>query len=226
MALHRLALMGAVALRSARANAAGGRLVVFVQTTVKQRALQAMVQAALPSLRVTAVGRVADFERELEDAPDAVLTLPVVMQAHGMTPEVLGKRGRASTETYSLVGVDSPPDPSRLKSLGALDFLGRDGTNSFVRDLVGVSIKVERVTKVEDLLSLLQMQRADAVLLPSRMFHDIESTSSLQLAQQELSTKVGLPAIAGLGAGGRWAVQQAAKLSGDAARLLGVDSWR
>ena len=43
MAFHRSALIGAVALRSARARAARGRLVVFVQTTVKQRALQAML---------------------------------------------------------------------------------------------------------------------------------------------------------------------------------------
>ena len=226
MAFHRSALIGAIALRSARARAARGRLVVFVQTTVKQRALQAMLQAALPGLSVTAVGRVADFERLLEDRPDAVLTLPVVMQSHGMTPEIRGTRGGAPNETYSLVGVDAPPDSIRLKTLGALDLLGRDGTNSFVRDLIGNPVKVERVTKVEDLLPLLQMQRADAVLIPSRMFHEIESTSSLQLAQQELATKVGLPAIVGLGADGRSAADQAAKLGGDAARLLGVDSWR
>jgi len=57
--------------------------------------------------------------------------------------------------------------------------LGRDGTNAFVRGLVGSNVKVERVAKVEDLLPLLQMQRADAVILPSRMFSEIKSTSSL-----------------------------------------------
>src|SRR5258706_3596272 len=182
MAFPRSALIGAVVLRSARARAGRGNLVVFVQTTVKQRALQAMLQAALPGLSVTAVGRVADFERALEEGPDAVLTLPLVMQAHGMIPEIRGRRGGAVNETYSLVGVDAPPDPVSLKTLGALDVLGRDGTNAFVRGLIGTPLKVERVTKVEDLLPLLQMQRADAVLIPSRLFSEVESTSSLHLA--------------------------------------------
>jgi hypothetical protein len=202
------------------------RLIVFVHTPVKQRALQAILQAALPGLSVTAVGRVADFERALEEGPDAVLTLPLVMQAHGMTPEIRGLRAGAASEVYSLVGVDAPPDPARLKTLGAIDFLGRDGTNAFVRGLVGSNVKVERVAKVEDLLPLLQMQRVDAVILPSRMFSEIKSTSSLGLAQRELATKVGLPAIAGLGSDGRSAVDQTAKLGGDAAKVLGVDAWR
>jgi hypothetical protein len=216
----------AVLMRPATAAAGGAKLLVFVQTGVKQRALQAMLQTALPILSVTTVGRVADFERSLEEGQDAVLTLPVVMQAHGITAKVLGRRNGSSSEAYSLVGVDGAPDPAKVKIVGALDILGRDGTNSFVRGLVGRQVKVERVTKVEDLLPLLQIQRADAVLLPSRMFSEVKATSLLNLAQQELADKVELPAIASVGAGGTQAVDQTAKLSGEPARLLGVDSWQ
>jgi hypothetical protein len=58
------------------------------------------------------------------------------------------------------------------------------------------------------------------------MFSEIESTSSLHLARTVLSRKVGLPAIAGIGAGGRQAVDQASKLAGETANVLGVDSWQ
>jgi hypothetical protein len=220
------AAIGAVVLHSRIASAARGRLVVFVQTAVKQRALQAMLQSALSELTVTAVGRVADFDRALEEAPDAVLTLPIVLVARGMSPQVRGCRNGATEEPYALVGVDAPPNPANIKTIGAVDLLGRDGTNDFVRGLVGSSVKVERVTKIEDLLPLLQMQRADAVLIPSRLYQDLASTSSLRLAQHELPTRVGLPAATGLGGGGAIAIDQVSRLGGEAARTLGTDSWR
>jgi hypothetical protein len=224
--LPEYAVIGAVLLHSGVARAARGRLVVFVQTAIKQRALQTLLQAALPDLTVIAVGRVADFDRALEEAPDAVLTLPIVLEARGMSPQVRGWRNGAAEEPYALVGVDAPPNPATVKTVGAVDLLGREGTDVFVRGLVGSSVKVERVTKVEDLLPLLQMQRADAVLIPSRMYPDLASTSTLRLGQHELPTRVGLPAITGLGGGGGQAVERVSRLGGEAARTLGTDSWR
>jgi hypothetical protein len=210
------------------ANAGGGRLLVFVHVSVKQRALQALLKDALPSLSVTTVGRVADFDRALEEGQDAVLTLPVVMQARGLTPKIRGYRGGSPDEKYCLVGADAAPDPANVKTVGALDLLGREGTNGFVQGLIGSQPKVERVTKVEDLLPLLQMQRADAVLLPSRMFGELKSTSALNLFQTELGGKVGIVAVASVGDddGASQAVSDVSKLSGDAAKVFGVESWK
>ena len=208
------------------AGAKTSKLLVFVQTVIKQRALQTLLQKALPGLEVTTVGRVADFGRSLKEGPDAVLTLPVVLQAHGMTPQIRGRRAGAIDEPYALLGVDAAPNIGSLKSVGAIEMLDRAKTNDFVRGLIGRQVKVERVTKVEDLLPLLQLQRADAVLIPLRMLSDIKGTSSLKLSYTELSTRVGLPALAGLGGGGKQTVLQAAKLAGRPAQLLGVDSWQ
>jgi hypothetical protein len=216
----------AAAFLAKSASASSPRLLVFVQTQIKQRALQLLLQDALPGLEVTAVGRVADFGRGLAEGQDAVLTLPIVMQAHGMSPDVRGRRAGASDEAYVLVGADAVPSLSAVKTVGAMEMLDRVGTNAMVRDLVGQQVKVERVTKVEDLLPLLQLRRADAVLLPRRMLPDIKSSSSLVLAHLELPRRVDLPALARVGAAGAQAVAQAAKLSGKPAELLGVDSWK
>jgi hypothetical protein len=208
------------------ANAGSPKLLVFVQTVIKQRALQLLLQDALPGLEVTAVGRVADFERGLEEGQDAVLTLPAVMQTHGIAPQVRGRKAGAVDEPYSLVAVDATPSIASLKTVGAIEMLDRAGTNALVRDVVGKQVKVERVAKVEDLLPLLQLSRADAVLLPSRMIADIKKTSSLNLASLELPKQLGLPALAAIGGAGKLAVLQAGKLSGRPAELLGVDSWQ
>lgn len=220
-----LRALSAGLLHAGTASARTAKLLVFVQTSIKQRALQQLLQDSLPTLSVTAVGRVADFGRALDEGQDAVLTLPIVMQARGISPQVLGRRAGSSEEAYGLVGANGAPVVSNLKTVGAIDMLDRSGTNNLVQNLLGRQVKVERVTKVEDLLPLLQLARADAVLLPGRLFSDLKATSSLPLEYRELPARLGLPALAGVGAAGADAVREASKLTGKAAKLLGVDSW-
>jgi hypothetical protein len=199
---------------------------VFLHVAVKQRALQGELQAALPGIEVTAVGRIGDFERTQKEGVDAVLAVPAVLAAFKLTAKLWGVRAGSIEEKYSLVGVGSEPDPSKITAVGALDLLGRDGTNGFVKGLLGASPRVERVSKVEDLLPLLQMQRVEAVLLPSRLFSDIKSASKLALVQKELSKTVGLPAAAAVTAAGEQIMAEIKRMPTAADKTLGVDSWR
>jgi hypothetical protein len=203
-----------------------GKLLVYLHVAVKQRAFQSLLGAGLPGVTTTAVGRVADFERALQDAPDAVLTLPIVLQAQNLTPVLRGQARGSAEERYALVGAGVTPEPNKVASVGALDLLGRDGTNRFVRRMVGQQARVERVTKIEDLLPLLQMQRVDAVLLPSRLVAELRATSRLALTVRELELGVGLPAVASTGAGGASVVSAISKMPKDVSQLLGVDEWR
>jgi len=193
---------------------------------MKQRAFQGELQAALPSAAVTAVGRLADFERGLRDGADAVLSLPVLLAARGLSVRLQGQRQGAPHETYSLVADDAPPDPKAVRVVGALDLLGREGTTAFVHELVGARPKVERVTKLEDLLPLLQMRRAEAVLIPTRLVADMRSASRLNLVQRELTTPVGLPAVAVTGPAGADVAAAVSALPAKVCRILGVDAWR
>jgi hypothetical protein len=200
-------------------------LLVFLHVSSKQRALQSALSDALPGVTVTAVGRIGDFDRALKDGTDAVLALPVVLNAKGLIVQVQGVRGGATDETYSLVGADSAPSPGAVKSVGAVDILGRDGTNSFVQGLLGSQPKVERVTKIEDLLPLLQVQTVEAILCPTRLVGELKSVTKLTLAQTDLAKRVGLPALASFGGPGA-DVASAVKQSTAAAKAVGVESWK
>lgn len=202
-----------------------GKLLVYLHVAVKQRAFQSLLGAGLPGITTTAVGRVADFERSLQDAPDAVLTLPVVLAAQGLTAALHGLAKGSMEERYALVGAGVTPEPNKVASVGALDLLGRDGTNRFVRRLVGQQARVERVTKIEDLLPLLQMQRVDAVLLPARLVADLRAASRLALSVRELELTVGLPAVANTGPAGAAVSSAISKMPKDVSKLLGVDEW-
>src|ERR1044071_832778 len=98
-----------------------GRLLVYLHVAIKQRALQSDLESALPQVEVVAVGRIADFERVLKDGVDAVLALPLVLSAYNLSPGLRGQRAGSSEERYLLAGVGSPPVPSRVTTVGALD---------------------------------------------------------------------------------------------------------
>lgn len=202
-----------------------GRLLVYLHVAIKQRALQSDLESALPGVEVVAVGRIGDFERVLTDRIDAVLALPLVLSAYKISPGLRGQRSGSSEERYLLVGVGSPPVASRVTSVGALDLLGREGTNAFVKGLVGSQVKVERVTKFEDLLPLLQMQRADCVLLPARLLPDLSNASKLALMSQEIQKGVGLPAAASVGQNGAELLRAISRMRANVAKLVGVDQW-
>jgi hypothetical protein len=202
------------------------KLLVFLHLSVKQRALQGELQAALPRLSVTAVGRPADFERALQQGQDAVLATGPVLSARSITPRLQGFRLGASDEPYSLVAAGRAPDPARTAVVGALDLLGREGTTVFVHGLIGTQPKVERVSKVEDLLPLLQMERADSIVLASRLVAELQQMSQMKLLPRELEKRVGLPAVGVLNAQGNEAAQQVAKLPASLSKSLGVDEWR
>jgi hypothetical protein len=202
-----------------------GKLLVYLHVAVKQRAFQSLLGAGLSGVAITAVGRVADFERALQDAPDGVLTLPVVLAAQNLTPALRGKAHGSFEERYALVGTGAPPEPNHVAAVGALDLLGREGTTRFVRRLVGAQAHVERVNKIEDLLPLLQMQLVNAVLLPARLVADLRAASRLTLSVRELETTVGLPAVASTGPAGAAVLGAVSKMPKDVSKLLGVEEW-
>jgi hypothetical protein len=216
--------LGGLFSRSAEARVL--KVLVFLHVALKQRAFESELKAALPNLDVKAVGRLADFERSLDEGQDAVLSSPLLLASHHLSPKLQGFHGGAADEPYSLVGSGAAPAPDRVTAVGALDLLGREATNSFVHGLLGSKPRVERVTKLEDLLPLLQMQKVEGILLPTRLLPDVQVGSRLTLAQRQLPSPVKLPAVAAIGPGGSEAVAAVARLPLKISRTLGVDEWR
>ncbi len=220
------AALVATFLTAGQASAQEAKLLVFLHLAVKQRALQSALQEALPGVKVIAVGRLGDFERGLADGADAVLAIPPVLANFKLGAKLRGYNGGSFDEKYSLLGVETSPDPTKVASVGALDLFGREGTNGFVKELLNASPKVERVSKVEDLLPLLQMQRVESVLLPARLVPEIKSASKLNLVTRDLTKQVGLPAVAVVTPEGDRIVAAVSKMSPATSKTLGVDSWR
>jgi hypothetical protein len=202
------------------------KLLVYLHVAMKQRAFQGELERFLPNVEVTAVGRVADFDRAMSSGQDAVLSLQLVLQTKGLSAKLRGFRAGASEESYVLAGADAEPNPYTVASVGALDILGREATTDFVHSLVPSRPKVERVTKVEDMLPLLQMRRVDCIVLPGRLVTELQSASRMNLIRKELAVRVALPSVAIVtpsGAGVAAAIKAAPRAM---SQTLGVDEWR
>ena len=207
------------------------RLIVYLHTEVKSRALEVVLTRQMPGIEVTVCGRYRDFTRELSKSHDAALALEPVLQANALTGDLRGIRGGRDTEPYVLLSSEGTIDAARFPSLvlGAVDVLGREGTTELVKSLLGLETapEIKFVIKSEDLLPLLQFQSANAVLLPEREAVRTKTLTKLDLQITPLGTRVGLPAVAFRSDAGRQLIRPLV-LGLDSATngKLGVDSWR
>jgi hypothetical protein len=202
-------------------------LYVFLHTQASAQALEKMLEDALPGVSVRVFSRAKDFESSLRQHPDAVLSLLPVLHAQGYTVHLQGQRGGSATEPYVLLSA-AKLSPANVKSIGAVDLLGRSRMPAFITKLLGgPTPDVTPVTKVADLLPLLQFNKVEAVILPERSVGWLRSRTRVPLQVTALPNgQVGLPAISSLSPGGQRLRELVSKLGGAVRGEIGVDAWR
>jgi hypothetical protein len=206
-------------------------LYVYLHTDAKVAELERILKTQMTGLRVTAFGRFRDFEEAMgAHPPEAVLALPLVLAHQGVPTTLQGVRGNDDGEPYSVISVERPLGGDLAgKTIGAVDLLGREGTQTFVADLLGTrDIRVKRVTKTEDLLPLLQFSAADGVLMSKRLAQTLAERTRLPLQSRDLpGTRIKLPAVGVRDPKARTTVvRQIQNLNRAANGLLGIDAWR
>lgn len=214
----------------AAAQAARGTVYVFPLIDIRPHVLQKSMQGALPGFEVTVFGRVGDFKNAVETSrPDAIITLAPVLEYLGFTPQLQGVMGGVTDEKYLLVS-ERPIEAAALPDLtiGCIDLVGRRELAPFVARVLGLRREpvVERVTKLEDLVRLLQFRRADTVLVPARFLDGLRAGTQMQINVLDLPTaRVRRTAIAF--PGDRAAIEAALRaLPREVKDKLGVDAWQ
>jgi hypothetical protein len=206
-------------------------LYVYVHTDSKSATLEKTLQERMPALTVTVFGRFRDFEEAMiARRPDGVVALQPLLASQNLPVALQGLRGDHEWEPYVLLSPGASLEGALDgKVIGVVDLLGRDGTQQFVTRLLKTTdLKLKRVTKMEDLLPLLQFSAADAVLVPAAAVKSVTERSRLPLKVREMpDARVGLPAVGVLNTRVReLMVKQVQGLDGDTNRTLGVEKWR
>jgi hypothetical protein len=200
---------------------------MFVHTLLEPRGLGQHFETTLPDVSVWVLSRSADFAQIRERDPDAVLALSPVLAAHGFTPSLQGQRAGQVSEPYVVLST-GPVQPDRLRSVGAVDILGRRRMPEFVASLLGGNEPaVTPVVKLVDLLALLQLERVEAVVLPARDAGPLMSRTRLRLTETRLNgSGVGLPALCAVTQAGKQIERMLTSVPLETLQKIGVDSWR
>jgi hypothetical protein len=214
----------------APARAADVSVYVFAVTSIRPHVLQKMLETSMPGVSVTVFGRVGDFSRALESAPpDAALALTPVLGAFNLKADLQGTKGGSPLEDYLVLSENEVrADKLGELTIGCLDLMGRKALPAFVAGLLGLSAEpeIQRVTKTEDLLQLLQFKRAEAILIPEGFLTELQARTKMELKILRLpSAKVLRVAVAF--PRNRQAVEGAIRaLPASVIEHLGVDHWR
>ena len=211
------------------------KIYVYLPSNVRPPMLQRLLAAALPGAEVMVFRHLHDFETSIEETPpDFVISARPFVDRYDRWKRVLqGFAADREEEAYVLVSVGRTADPADITRLeiGVVDLLGKKGMSGLVARLLGTTTlpKLIRVGQPEDLLPLLELEMAGAVLMPARSVPSLREKSALDLRVTELKAAlVGLPAV-GAVAGAPASTEMVRRLMGlppAVKAMLGVDDWR
>lgn len=181
---------------------AGEKVYVFYPTTVRAKTIQHNFMNLCPGADVTVFDVYNQFIAKVKsEPPDAILSKPFLFnQLDGFSIVLNGYRNGKNIEPYVLISVDKKmtvTDITDKTKIGALDFFGRKGTILFMKQFFTATPVIMRVTKVEDLLPLLQFKMVAAVVLPQIYADYVKKNSNLNLIIAPFSTvHTGIAAVA------------------------------
>ncbi len=209
------------------AGGATPRLVVFWPGRASST-LERSMRTEMSGVDVRVVTRTGDFKRALSSPTDAVMASPYVLRSNGLAPAMSAKS--TSSGRYLAVALTRAPVKARIASqtVGVVDELGRNAMPAFVQKLLGSdkAPPLRRVTKVEDLLPLLQFEIAKTVLVRERDFAILEGRTQQKLYTLPLSASASPLAVAFADGGRRSVVERAVRGMGNQSKQsLGVDTW-
>lgn len=225
------ALLALGVLTGASGRAEAGKLYVFLHTSVKAKALEATLEKALPGTEVTAFGRIRDLEKQVKAAPpDAVMARAPVLEKLGLKPAVQGTLSANPAEKMVLLSLEAvTPAEVASKVVGAIDILGRGETGKYFGVMLGADgkVKLKRVTKLEDLLPLLQFKAADAVIVSESEADALTAKTKMGLTKTPIpSASIGLPAVGFTARADEALIKALVGMKRPTASKIGVDGWR
>jgi len=183
------------------------RLYVYLPSNIRPYVIQQRLQQYCPGLAITVFGHHREFgEAIINASPEAILALkPVVEQDIYSTyvPVLYATKGGKRTENLVLLSVGQMIESDRFSNIaiGVVDILGRGKMKQFLGDIMNINEpNIKPVSRFEDLLSLLQVKEADAILVQSDMVDSyFNSRSMMDLKTTELDdekARMGLAVLA------------------------------
>lgn len=209
----------------------GEKLYVYFPTTIKPMILEKNISDVCPNISVTVFGRYHDFITMVgTDNPDGVLIkTPLIKELSSYTISKRGVWKNKITDDYVFLSTQEI-NPTEIGAgvIGILDFMSKKNMDEFAASFFNTQPKVKSVTKMEDLLSLLTFNMANAILIPDSYISYFKSKSQLDfkvvLIVNNSAEIIALCIKSGKSSSNLELVVQ--KFTGSINSSLGVESWK
>jgi hypothetical protein len=148
--------------------------------------IESALGTAVSPRPVISFQRIKDLDEIISSYPGSPLigSAAYIRYLPGYTILLRGKKGGMKLKKYLIISGNqgSKPINADTYKVGVLDFLGRDKLPDFVREAFGTSFaKMKRVSKKEDLQSLLGMEIVDAAIIEESDLAEMQAGTKVKL---------------------------------------------
>jgi hypothetical protein len=183
----------------------------------------------MPGCDVRVLTRTSELKESVKSGPvDALLASPSVLQQYGLRAQLSGVASKETRFVAASFRAGQNKESLASGTIAAVDELGKKETSEMVARLFGTTrkLKLRRVTKLEDLVSTLQLNLADSIVVRDADLGELRKKTQQELHLIELAEKAD-PLAVGFVEGGRRSTVERALLALDASTLaeLGVSRW-
>lgn len=150
------------------------------------RRIESAFGPAISPRPVISFQRIKDLDEIIASYPGSPLigSAAYIRYLPGYTILLRGKAGGMKRKKYLIVSGNQGTKPINADTykVGVLDFLGRDKLPDFIKEAFGLSFaKMKRVSKNEDLQSLLGMDLVDAAIIEESDLADMRAGTKVKL---------------------------------------------
>jgi len=162
------------------------KIYVFFPSNINYQSMQNAMTGLMKETSITVFGRYNEFISKINsEPPDAIITKTMLIKEQLGDYEILlnGERNGKAIENYVILSAGEPFGADSVNSetvIGVLDVLGRNGMNSFSKLFFPVQPKLKRVSKLEDLLSLLSFDLIAGIMVEDKFTEYFKTTSQIQ----------------------------------------------
>lgn len=178
-------LLPAILLFGVAAARCGEPLLICIPGGAPGR-IDSVLGPAISPGRLISFQRVKDLDEIIPSYPGAPVigSSAYVRYLPGYTILLRGKKGQSKQKKYLIITGNRGITRSNAAGsrIGVLDFLGREKMPAFIEDAFGFPIaKLKRVSKKEDLQSLLGMELVDAAIIEESDLAEMQADTKVKL---------------------------------------------
>ncbi len=148
--------------------------------------IDSVFSRVLAPVPVMGFQRIKDLDEVLPTYPGSPVigSVAYVRYLPGYSIMLQGKKGQHKQKKFLIISGNQAITRANVETIkiGVLDFLGREKMPGFVKDAFGLSLsKLKRVSKKEDLQSLLGMELVDAAIIEESDLAEMKADTKLKL---------------------------------------------